>query len=112
MAKNKHVNYGVVYSTNPDFIKAEDQEEIVTEPPAKQPLKIKLDTKQRGGKAVTLILGFIGTAGDAEELGKKLKSFCGTGGTVKENEILVQGDNREKVLVWLQKNGYKLAKKF
>jgi translation initiation factor 1 len=112
MAKNKQVNYGIVYSTNPDLIKSEENDEIFTEPPAMQPLKIKLDTKQRGGKAVTLVLGFIGATGDAEELGKKLKAFCGTGGTVKENEILVQGDNREKVLAWLQKNGYKLAKKF
>ena len=111
MAKNKQHNYGVVYSTDSEFIKPDVQEDINTEPSATQPLKIKLETKQRAGKAVTLIVGFIGKTSDAEELGKKLKSFCGTGGSVKENEILVQGDNRAKVLLWLQKNGYKLAKK-
>jgi len=111
MSKNKRENYGVVYSTDPGFLKQEEQEDIATALPAVQPLKIKLETKQRAGKAVTLIIGFIGKTEDAEELGKNLKSFCGTGGSVKENEILVQGDNRDKVLVWLQKNGYKLARK-
>ena len=103
---------GLVYSTDPDFKLPEDdgiaQETIE---PSQQKLKIRLDTKHRAGKAVTLIEGFTGTTADMEELGKKLKSFCGTGGSVKDGEIIVQGDNREKILQWLQKNGYKSSKK-
>ena len=60
--------------------------------------------KHRAGKAVTLIENFIGTISDLEELGKKLKTFCGTGGSVKDGEIIIQGDNREKIVQWLQKN--------
>ncbi len=112
MAKNKPGLSGVIYSTDPGFkYQQEEKAEKETPAPALQPLKIKLETKQRAGKAVTVILGFLGTSADADELGKKLKSFCGTGGSVKEGEILVQGDNRDKVLAWLQKNGYRLAKK-
>ncbi len=103
---------GLVYSTDPDFIlpdeTAQEQETI---DPSQLKLKIRLDTKHRAGKAVTLVEGFIGTPKDCEELGKKLKSFCGTGGSVKDGEIIVQGDNREKVLQWLLKNGYKASKK-
>ena len=69
-------------------------------------LKVKLETKHRAGKAVTLVLGFIGKEADREDLGKKLKTFCGTGGSVKDGEIIVQGDNRDKALQWLKKNGY------
>jgi translation initiation factor 1 len=103
---------GLVYSTDPDF-KLPDQigEEQETMKPSQQKLRIKLDTKHRAGKAVTLIEGFIGTTADLEDLGKKLKSFCGTGGSVKNGEIIVQGDNREKILQWLQKNGYRSSKK-
>ena len=103
---------GLVYSTDPNFKLPEDeggeQETIV---PSQQKLKIRLDTKHRAGKAVTLVEGFIGTTADMEELGKKLKSFCGTGGSVKDGEIIVQGDNRDKILQWLVKNGYKSSKK-
>lgn len=103
---------GLVYSTDPNFKLPEaDGGEQETIEPAYQKLKIKLDTKHRAGKAVTLVEGFVGTAADLEELGKKLKSFCGTGGSVKDGEIIVQGDNREKILQWLQKNGYKNTKK-
>jgi translation initiation factor 1 len=103
---------GLVYSTDPDFkIEENSFEEQETLPTAQQQLKIKLDTKQRAGKAVTLVIGFAGRLIDMEELGKKLKSFCGTGGSVKDGEIIVQGDNRDKVLQWLQKNGYSKAKK-
>jgi translation initiation factor 1 len=103
---------GLVYSTDPGFKLPEmDNEESETLLPAQQKLRIVLDKKQRAGKMVTLIEGFIGKQTDREELGKKLKSFCGTGGSVKDNEILVQGDNRDKVLQWLQKNGYSAARK-
>ena len=103
---------GLVYSTDPNFkLPEENTEEQETIEPSQQKLKIRLDTKHRAGKAVTLVEGFIGSIHDLEELGKKLKSFCGTGGSVKDGEIIIQGDNREKILQWLQKNGYKLAKK-
>lgn len=113
MAKKKINSFGgLVYSTNPDFKVAEElYNEQETIEPANQKLRIRLDTKHRAGKAVTLIEGFAGTGNDLEGLGKKLKSFCGTGGSVKEGGIIVQGDNREKILQWLLKNGYKMAKK-
>jgi translation initiation factor 1 len=103
---------GLVYSTDPNFkITEENNDAAATLPSAQQKLKILLDKKQRAGKSVTLVTGFTGTLADMEELGKKLKTFCGTGGSVKDGEIIVQGDNRDKVLHWLQKNGYMAAKK-
>lgn len=103
---------GLVYSTNPNVIINEPIiANVITLAPAKQILRVKLDTKHRAGKAVTLIAGFIGTTADIENLGKSLKSFCGTGGSIKDNEIIVQGDNRDKVVQWLLKNGYILTKK-
>lgn len=109
--KNKPDIRGFVYSTDPNFSFEEEQFNTETVPPAQQKLKIRLDTKHRAGKAVTLVDGFKGKEEDLEDLGKKLKSFCGTGGSAKDGEIIVQGDQREKVLQWLIKNGYKLAKK-
>ncbi len=76
-----------------------------------QLLKVRLDARHRGGKIVTLVEGFSGTEADLEQLGKQLKSYCGTGGSVKNNEIIIQGDNREKVLMWLNKMGYNKVKK-
>lgn len=113
MSKKKNQSLsGLVYSTDPNFkLPDESFGEQETIAPSEQKLKIRLDTKHRAGKAVTLIEGFIGTMADMDELGKKLKSFCGTGGSVKDGEIMVQGDNREKILQWLQKNGYKSSKK-
>jgi translation initiation factor 1 len=109
--KSKPDTRGFVYSTNPNFSFEPEQNNLETLPPAQQKLKIRLDTKHRGGKAVTLVEGFAGKEEDLHDLGKKLKSFCGTGGSAKDGEIIVQGDQREKVLQWLGKNGYKLAKK-
>ena len=103
---------GLVYSTNPDLkIEDDSNEEQQTIPAAQQKIKVLLDRKQRAGKSVTLVEGFIGKETDMQELGKKLKAFCGTGGSVKDGEILIQGDNRNKVLLWLQKNGYTAARK-
>ena len=107
--KNKPDNRGYVYSTDPSFSFEEEEKYAVTLPPDQQVLRIVLDTKHRAGKAVTLIYGFRGSAEDLEILGKKLKNFCGTGGSVKDGEIIIQGDQRDKTLQWLQKNGYKKA---
>ena len=109
--KNKPDNRGFVYSTDPAFSFEEDKENIDTLPAAQQKLKVRLDTKHRAGKAVTLVEGFVGQEQDLEDLGKKLKSFSGTGGSAKDGEIIVQGDQREKVLQWLLKNGYSKTKK-
>lgn len=109
--KNKPDSRGFVYSTNPGFNFQPEVESTETLPPKQQPLRIRLDTKQRAGKIVTLITGFIGKEDDLEELGKRLKSFCGTGGSAKDGEIIVQGDHRDKVLQWLLKNNYSLSKK-
>lgn len=100
-----------MYSTDPDFSFEAEQDTRATLIPAQQKLRVRLDTKHRAGKAVTLVEGFIGLEADLEDLGKKLKSFCGTGGSAKDGEIIVQGDQREKVLQWLLKNGYKQSKK-
>ena len=103
---------GLVYSTDPDFkIATSEFDAAETLPPAQQKLKIKLDSKKRAGKSVTLVLEFVGKETDREELGKKLKALCGTGGSAKDGEIIIQGDNRDKILQWLQKNGYTSAKK-
>ncbi|OQP46574.1 translation initiation factor [Niastella populi] len=109
--KNKPDNKGFVYSTDPNFRFEEERETVQTPAPEQQKLRVRLDTKQRAGKAVTLIVGFIGTDDDLEDLGKKLKNFCGTGGSAKDGEIIIQGDQREKVMQWLLKNGYKNSKK-
>jgi len=112
MAKNKIPGSGIVYSTDPDF-KSFNEEEEQTEslPAADQKLKVRLETKHRAGKAVTLLEGFSGSNAEKEDIGKKLKTFCGTGGSVKDGEIIIQGDQRDKVLQWLLKNGYKHSKK-
>ncbi len=110
--KNKPDNKGFVYSTDPNFRFEEEPEEVQeTLLPNQQILRVRLDTKQRAGKAVTLVEGFIGKEDDLEDLGKKLKNLCGTGGSVKDGEIIIQGDQREKVLQWLLKHEYKNSKK-
>ena len=109
--KNKPDTRGFVYSTDPDFSFKTEQNNAETLLPAQQKQKVRLDTKHRAGKAVTLVEGFMGKEEDLEDLGKKLKSFCGTGGSAKDGEIIVQGDQREKVIQWLVKNSYKNVKK-
>ena len=114
MSKNKNTKGlgSLVYSTDPNFkLEEKSQEQVETIAPAQQKLRIRLDTRHRAGKAVTLVEGFTGSDADCEALGKSLKSFCGTGGAVKDREIIVQGDHRDKVLQWLLKQGYALSKK-
>ena len=104
--KNKPDSRGFVFSTDPDFKFEREPNSTETLLPAQQKLKVRLETKHRAGKAVTLVEGFSGKEEDLEDLGKKLKSFCGTGGSAKDGEIIIQGDQREKVIQWLSKNGY------
>ena len=102
---------GVVYSTEKSFDYTFDGDsELETLPNNQQNLKIMLDKKQRAGKKVTLIEGFVGKNDDLEVLAKKLKNLCGTGGTAKEGEILIQGDARDKILTFLVKEGYTAKK--
>ncbi len=112
-AKKKTLNDfgGIMYSTDPSFIYEDENagpaEELANN---QQDLRVMLDRKNRGGKAVTLVAGFIGSAEALDKLGKMLKSKCGVGGAAKDGEILIQGDFRDKVLQLLQKEGYKVKK--
>jgi translation initiation factor 1 len=111
MAKKKE-KLNVVYSTNPDFnYQFEEEEETETLSKNQQKLYVSIDKKQRGGKEVTLVEGFIGSEEDLKELGKFLKSKCGVGGTVKDMEILIQGNFKDKIVDLLQKEGYSVKKK-
>lgn len=102
---------GVVFSTNPDFAyDTPQEEEQETLAPEKQKLRVGIDRRNRGGKQVTLITGFVGTQEDLEALGKTLKTKCGVGGSAKEGEIIIQGDFREKVVTLLQSMGYKVSR--
>jgi translation initiation factor 1 len=109
MAKERKERINVVYSTNPGYNYEYDIEEDAQETlaPAKQNLTVRLDKKQRGGKKVTLVQGFAGGEDDLKDLGKSLKTKCGVGGTVKDGEILIQGDFRDKIVEYLLKEGYK-----
>ena len=110
MGKNKN-RVGVVFSTNPEFnYEYEDDAAVETLEPAKQKLTVRIDRHARGGKQVTLVAGFVGTDDDLAELGKKLKSRCGVGGTAKDGEIIIQGDFRDKVIELLQADGYRTVK--
>lgn len=102
---------GIMFSTDPDFVfETQQDEEQVALPNSQQDLRVQLDRKNRGGKTVTLVTGFIGTAADLEKLTKTLKTKCGVGGSAKDDEIILQGDFKEKVFLFLQKEGYKVKK--
>jgi translation initiation factor 1 len=110
--KSKHdESHRIVFSTDPSFSLNNEQSPVESLLPPQQKLRIKLDTKQRAGKSVTLVQGYIGKEEDLEQLGKLLKNFCGTGGSVKDGEIIIQGDHREKIVQWLIKNGYDNSRK-
>jgi translation initiation factor 1 len=112
MAKQKKEKINIVYSTNPDFqFQFDEEEEIETLPNSQQKLYVSIDRKQRGGKEVTLIEGFVGSEDDLKDLGKMLKSKCGVGGTVKDNEILIQGNFKDKIFDLLVKEGFGVKKK-
>jgi len=110
-ARNKKSGNGIVYSTNPDFVYNDgSMHEPDTPLPRQQDLRVSLDKKLRGGKKVTLITGFTGKTDDLKALGNMLKIKCGTGGSVKDGEILIQGDFRERIMRLLQESGYKAKK--
>jgi translation initiation factor 1 len=111
MSKKKPNSSGIVYSTDPGFRVEDDATPEETLPLQKQRLKVRLDTKQRAGKAVTLVEGFSGVMDDLEQLGKQLKTACGTGGSVKDGQVIIQGDQRDKIFQWLLARGYQGTKR-
>lgn len=110
MSKKDKNRVNVVYSTNPNFkFEEENETDEQSVKPSLEQLKIYLD-RLGGGKLLSRVTGFTGKTGDIETLGKLLKQKCGVGGTVKEREILIQGDHRDKIILLLQKEGYKIKK--
>jgi translation initiation factor 1 len=110
MAKNKNDRFGIVYSTNPDFEFEAADENIETLAENQQRLRIHLD-RLKGNKEATVVRGFVGTDDDLAALAKLLKTHCGVGGAAKDGEVLIQGNQREKVLALLLKEGYTQTKK-
>lgn len=107
MANDWKERLGVVFSTNPDFqYETTEEPEATTLPPQQQNLKVWLD-RLKGGRVATVVRGFVGSSEDIEALGKDLKRRCGVGGTVKDGEIIIQGDHRERVVQLLAEAGYR-----
>ncbi|MEA1897109.1 MAG: translation initiation factor [Bacteroidota bacterium] len=112
MSKKNKKPVNIVYSTNPDYeYKYNEKEEMEIIPPSEQVLYVSLDRKNRKGKVVSLISGFQGPNEELKSLGKKLKSLCGTGGSAKDGEILIQGDFRDRIMEALKKEGYGVKRK-
>ncbi len=97
---------GLVFSTNPDAMKEEEHEIEETLEPKQQKLRVRIEKKHRAGKTVTIVDGFVGNDSDFTDLGKKLKTKCGAGGSAKDGEILIQGDYKDKIVTWLKEWGY------
>ena len=111
MAKKKLYNSGgIVYSTAENFVRADNEETEDFLSPAEQKLTVVLDKKHRGGKVVTLVDGFAMNENEIDEISRQLKTFCGSGGSAKDFEIIIQGDHRQKILQWLIKKGFTKAK--
>lgn len=111
MAKKNKNKSGTVYSTNPDYeYDYESGQDEDTLDPSDQHLKVMIDRKQRKGKEVTLIVGFVGTEDDLKDLGKTLKQKCGVGGSTKDGEIIVQGNQIKKVMEYLEAVGYNVKR--
>jgi translation initiation factor 1 len=110
--KNKKKRDGIVFSTDPDFEYAYREEaEPEALPPNQQRLRVLLDRKQRKGKEVTLVDGYVGPEEDLKTLGKRLKSQCGVGGSVKDGQIILQGDQRDQVVELLISEGFSDTKR-
>lgn len=101
---------GLVFSTNRDLPLHADEESVETLPPSQQKLRVHIETKHRGGKTATLVTGFVGSNADLETLGKLLKTKCGTGGSTKDGEIIIQGNTKEKIVEILKAAGYTNSK--
>lgn len=103
---SKKYSNGIMYSTDPNFNIEDEVEEQVTLAKDQQRLKVVTDSKHRAGKLVTLVTGFVGTSNDLEVLGKLLKTKCGTGGSVKDGQVIIQGNYKEKIMLLLKQEGY------
>ncbi|MEL7123969.1 MAG: translation initiation factor [Bacteroidota bacterium] len=110
--KNKKDRLGIVFSTDPDYeYNYDDGQEEETLEPNQQKLKVLIDRKKRKGKEVSLVTGFVGSDDDLKDLGKYLKTKCGVGGSVKDGEIIIQGNHRDKIVDLLKQKGYNNTKK-
>jgi translation initiation factor 1 len=110
MAKSFESLGGLVFSTNKNIDLSNQEDDIETPIPGQQDLRVWLEKNHRGGKIASVIKGFVGKQEDLEVLGKTLKTKCGTGGSAKDGEIIIQGDHREKIVTLLQQLGYKAKK--